>query len=244
MIDQLFLDMLEAQGVSLETIYKAQRAYNLEKQEQQREAARQRQIKSRANRKDNEINDRVTPVTVTSVTSVTSPEDQTPISRENITTRAPAVIPVGISNDIPPKEIINPLVVPPAETALRKAKRAKPRTSISADRQPDDRDRDAANEAGLTLEQFRTEWRNFRNHHIAKGSQMADWSAAWRTWLGNHQKFNKSREGPTGLSRERGSLASLFGIIGKEPEDDRQQIPRKPDFEDPLFISFDGGTER
>lgn len=29
----------------------------------------------------------------------------------------------------------------------------------------------------------------FRNHHAARGSMMADWSAAWRTWVMNAVKF-------------------------------------------------------
>lgn len=32
---------------------------------------------------------------------------------------------------------------------------------------------------------------NFKNHHIAKGSQFADWRAAFRTWVGNEVKWKK-----------------------------------------------------
>lgn len=35
----------------------------------------------------------------------------------------------------------------------------------------------------------RNEAQKFRNHHTAKGSLMADWDAAWRTWCGNAQRF-------------------------------------------------------
>lgn len=31
----------------------------------------------------------------------------------------------------------------------------------------------------------------FRNYHTGKGSVMADWQAAWRTWCGNARKFGK-----------------------------------------------------
>lgn len=31
----------------------------------------------------------------------------------------------------------------------------------------------------------------FRDHHRSRGSRMADWPAAWRTWYGNALKFNK-----------------------------------------------------
>jgi len=74
-------------------------------------------------------------------------------------------------------------------TAHRKASRAKPRTSISEDQQPAERDCEAAKEAGLSGAAFREEWRKFRDYHRAKGSLMADWSAAWRTWLRNVKAF-------------------------------------------------------
>ena len=35
----------------------------------------------------------------------------------------------------------------------------------------------------------------FRDYHTAKGSLMADWQAAWRTWVGNAATF--ARAGPT-----------------------------------------------
>lgn len=123
--------------------------------------------------------------------------------------------------------------------ASPKPKRAKPRTSMAEDRQPDERDRVAATEAGLTDEQFRAEWRSFRNHHIAKGSLMADWSAAWRTWLGNYGKFNQPRDGPSGLSRQRGSAASLF-FTNEEIENDRQQNQIQSYPENSLLIPFNG----
>lgn len=31
----------------------------------------------------------------------------------------------------------------------------------------------------------------FRNYHLAKGSLMADWQAAFRTWIGNAEKWSK-----------------------------------------------------
>lgn len=32
---------------------------------------------------------------------------------------------------------------------------------------------------------------NFKNHHLAKGTQFADWRAAFRTWVGNEVKWKK-----------------------------------------------------
>ena len=78
-----------------------------------------------------------------------------------------------------------------AETAPRKARRAKARTSISENTQPSDADKLAAEKYGLGKENFRTEWRMFRNHHISKGSTMADWPAAWRQWLDHGVQFGR-----------------------------------------------------
>lgn len=38
----------------------------------------------------------------------------------------------------------------------------------------------------------------FRDHHTAHGKTMADWSAAWRTWVGNEIKFGGPRLRATG----------------------------------------------
>ncbi len=34
-----------------------------------------------------------------------------------------------------------------------------------------------------------SEHERFVNHHVAKGSLMADWEHAWRTWVGNAVRF-------------------------------------------------------
>jgi hypothetical protein len=39
----------------------------------------------------------------------------------------------------------------------------------------------------------------FKNHHGAKGSQFADWDAAWRTWVDNQAKWDTERGKPPGL---------------------------------------------
>lgn len=43
----------------------------------------------------------------------------------------------------------------------------------------------------------------FRDHHTAKDTRSADWSASWRTWVGNAMKFNNRPNGTTnGQSRK------------------------------------------
>lgn len=78
-----------------------------------------------------------------------------------------------------------------------KARRPKPRTPISEDSQPSEKDRAKANEVRMTDATFRHEWRKFRDYHLREASQMADWSAAWRTWAGGWQdRGSKQFAGP------------------------------------------------
>jgi hypothetical protein len=35
----------------------------------------------------------------------------------------------------------------------------------------------------------------FRNHHVGKGSTMADWQAAWQVWVATGRKFGKAAPG-------------------------------------------------
>lgn len=48
----------------------------------------------------------------------------------------------------------------------------------------------------------------FRNYHLAKGSLMADWQAAFRTWIGNAEKWSKPNE--NGNRDNRGSGNGLL----------------------------------
>lgn len=154
---------------------------------------------------------------VTSQASQASQNVTNDASREEYnTTRAPAVIPVGLSNDNPP--LVNPLFVPqPETTASRKASRAKPRTRIAENQLPSEADAKHATERGLSRGEFLAEWRRFVDWHRAKGSTMADWQAAWRTWLGNRDRFAQPRAGP---QREETSgvaklLAEAYGFDGR-----------------------------
>jgi hypothetical protein len=42
---------------------------------------------------------------------------------------------------------------------------------------------------------FHDEVEAFRNHHLAKGSVMKDWDAAFRTWLRNAKRWNSPKAG-------------------------------------------------
>jgi len=90
------------------------------------------------------------------------------------------------ADDLPALEDPPP---PPEKQAQPKTKRSKPKSKIAPDQQPTEADRRAAAANDLDPATFRAEWARFRDHHLAHGSLMADWSAAWRTWLGNMNRF-------------------------------------------------------
>lgn len=63
------------------------------------------------------------------------------------------------------------------------------RTRIPADLELTPPLRAHAVAAGVPAADVGREWAQFCDHHRAKGSTMADWSAAWRTWAANAVKF-------------------------------------------------------
>lgn len=85
--------------------------------------------------------------------------------------------------------------VPPSPSSSTEKKNKAPSLrSVPQKRRERLRDDWAPSEAGERFAQdqgldIRSEAQKFRNHHTAKGSLMADWDAAWRTWCGNAQRF-------------------------------------------------------
>lgn len=67
------------------------------------------------------------------------------------------------------------------------AKQSKRRTQLPDDFYPNESGVLAAAEAGVNIP---IDLVKFTNHHKAKGSVMADWQAAWRTWVSNSAKFS------------------------------------------------------
>lgn len=79
---------------------------------------------------------------------------------------------------------------------LQGEKRATPKrkTALPADWQPDDFG------DGADCQRIVTAWpaherqrqiTKFTAHHVAKGSRMADWQAAWKTWVLNSEQFGR-----------------------------------------------------
>jgi len=106
----------------------------------------------------------------------------------------------------PTKDITRPKAI--------KAPKAKARTSLSEDWKLGDRDREYALSEGVPAARLEREVQRFRDHHISKGSLMADWSAAWRTWVGNYLKWNPSTE-PVSQDSEQAKWAALYEFFDK-----------------------------
>ena len=75
----------------------------------------------------------------------------------------------------------------PASVAEQQPKSIQRRSRIEPNWQPDAAGEDRARQAGIV--DVPREIERFRDHHLAKGSVMADWGAAWRTWCGRAQGF-------------------------------------------------------
>lgn len=114
---------------------------------------------------------------------------------ESVTNVTPEAEPRArvVNTNLPSGDNNIPPIYPPAQTAPRKASRAKARTSISEDARPTDRDREEGRKVGMAGDVFDRQWRKFVDHHRAKGSLMADWAAAWRTWCGNFPSFGQPK---------------------------------------------------
>ena len=78
-----------------------------------------------------------------------------------------------------------PRSAPAAPTKRPKATKA--RTTIPPDLEPSDADREFAH-TRLPDMHVPLTWTNFRDHHLARGTLMADWHACWRTWVQNCMK--------------------------------------------------------
>ena len=59
------------------------------------------------------------------------------------------------------------------------------------------------------------ELQKFSDYHKGKGSVMADWQAAWRTWMGNASQFHPAKTRQTAQAQTiealTGGLASAKG---------------------------------
>lgn len=82
------------------------------------------------------------------------------------------------------------------------AKRRKPRTSAPDITPTPEMYAWAREHCGFDERRVNLETLKMLDHHRAKGSLMADWIAAWRTWLRNAVTFDRSRSDTTPITRK------------------------------------------
>lgn len=118
--------------------------------------------------------------------------DQKPEARSQIPDKTPPVV--------PPKGDERQAELIPSEKTDDEPTRTRSRTRLPQDwrhlnEPPNDQHRHALQQ-GLSDTTAVREWQKFVNHHVAKGSTMANWPAAWRTWVDNVPSFNRgARDG-------------------------------------------------
>ena len=86
------------------------------------------------------------------------------------------------------------------------ASRRKAQTALPDDFMPNEVGATRAEEKRIDLA---AELEKFRNYHAAKGSVMADWQAAWRTWVGNARPGTGAVGEPGGPKRGSEEYAAL-----------------------------------
>ncbi|SEB96304.1 DUF1376 domain-containing protein [Bradyrhizobium erythrophlei] len=82
--------------------------------------------------------------------------------------------------------------------AKRQATKRRPnaRTAIDPNWHLPEEGREYARKRGWPERQIDLQFEKFKNFHAAKGNLMADWLAAWRTWVGNDYDRQPPRGGP------------------------------------------------
>jgi hypothetical protein len=112
------------------------------------------------------------------------------VKKQNVNTLIPD------SGYLIPDSLIPDSLVVQDKPAKQKARRSQ----IPDDFYPNEAGVEAAQEAKLPMP---IEVASFSNHHKAKGSVMADWQAAWRTWVAMSVKFAKAKPAQAESFRER-----------------------------------------
>lgn len=95
---------------------------------------------------------------------------------------------------------------------------SKPKRTAARSRMPDNFELspemyDEAGQSGFGDEKIGEMFRCFCDHHRAKGNLMADWRAAWRTWIRNEVRFNRERNGGRDGANRAGSGKGGYATI-------------------------------
>jgi hypothetical protein len=81
------------------------------------------------------------------------------------------------------------------EQAPAKPTRRKPKKELPADFSLSDGDREFCEKHGGAGRDIAAEFERFKAHHQAKGSELKDFHAGWRTWVLNAEKWAAERNG-------------------------------------------------
>lgn len=106
---------------------------------------------------------------------------------EEVPSQRESPVPAGTidrESPVPAGTVYNNNTIPPSDPELPKRPRA--RTRLPSDWEPSEATIQwALQNFEATRRRVLIEAQKFRDHHMSKGSTMADWPAAWRTWWGN-----------------------------------------------------------
>lgn len=108
---------------------------------------------------------------------------------------------------------------PPAEEPQpkRRGRQSGRRTRLPADWQLPDVGWKYARERGWNDDHIRFQAEKFKNFHTSRGNLMADWDAAWRTWVGNDYDRRSPRGGtPTAPSRADTAIDGMMAGLTEE----------------------------
>jgi uncharacterized protein YdaU (DUF1376 family) len=99
-----------------------------------------------------------------------------------------------------------------------KPKTVRRKTQYPSDFYPNETGQAAAGAKGIDIAK---ELEKFRDWHIAKGNTMADWQAAWRTWVGNARPTFQPRQAESFAERdERMMQDKVAAFTGRRPQAD------------------------
>ena len=99
----------------------------------------------------------------------------------------------------------------------RKPRLAKRRTALDPDWVLPEEGQQYARDRGWNDRVISFQFEKFKNHHISKGNLMADWPAAWRTWVGNgYGTRPPSGGGPAAPSRADSAIEGMFSDLTEE----------------------------
>lgn len=175
------------------------------------------------------------------VNSPVFPDEASRISRETVpqtghgTTIEPSVEPPGepslVARGPVAADLFGETPAPkpgPAPTEPRPAKppRAKARSAVPADFWPSAAGIAFAAERGMDDAALPDQVQRFRDNHEGRGTLMANWDAAWRTWCGNFRAF--ARSAPVPARQVNGQPSNLLSSFARAMHRPTQRAPPEP----------------